>query len=95
MRTYEKEFKEQAVQLATEIGLSHAADRLDVPTSTLAGWVKKYKDYPENAFVGSGHKRINPADLEMARMQKEIKELKMANDILKKALGFLAESQKK
>jgi transposase len=95
MRNYDKEFKEEAVQLAMEIGISEAADKLDIPKSTLAGWKRKYNDYEKNAFVGSGNRRIKPSDLEKMKLQKEIKELKMANDILKKALGFLAESQKK
>lgn len=51
------------------------------------------KKYGEIAFVGSGNKRVDPKTAEIRIMQKKIKEL--ANDILKRALGFFAESQKK
>ena len=45
--------------------------------------------------MGSGHKRLDPKTAEIKAMEKKIKELEAANDILKRALGFFAESQKK
>ena len=42
---YTKEFRQEAVKLVTEEGLSwtEAARRLSLPTSTLANWVKAHK----------------------------------------------------
>ena len=49
----------------------------------------------QQPFVGSGNKRVEPKTAEIKSMEKKIRELEIANDILKRALGFFAESQKK
>lgn len=43
--TYTKEFREEAVKLVTEGGLSipDAGRRLSLPLSTLATWIRTYK----------------------------------------------------
>ena len=94
-RTYDKSFKEEAVKLAGEIGVSKAAKSLGIPMYTLRNWVEKVKCRPDNPFIGSGHKYVSAADAEKAALLKENRELKRANEILKEALGFFAASQKK
>jgi len=95
MVTYEKEFKEQAVKMAAEVGSAKAAKDLGIPVDTLYGWIRKAKEYGERAHVGSGNKRQNGANDEVAQLKKRIKELEKANQILKDALGFFVVSQKK
>ena len=95
MREYDKDFKQEAIKLSYEIGPTPAADKLGIPVTTLYTWRKDAKRYGEIAFVGSGHKRIDPHTAELKAMEKKIKELEAANDILKSALGFFAKSQKK
>ena len=92
---YDKSFKKEAVKLAEETSAGKAADSLGVPENTLRNWVKNSRKRPDNPFVGSGRKYMSPDDAEKAEMQKEIRELKRANEILKEALGFFAASQKK
>ncbi len=95
MREYDKDFKEEAIKLSYEIGPTTAADKLGIPVTTLYTWRNHTKRYGETAFVGSGNKRIDPKTVEIKAMEKKIKELEAANDILKSALGFFARSQKK
>ena len=95
MRVYDKEFKEEAIKLSNEVGPKSAAEQLGIPETTLYTWRSRLKQHREIAFVGSGHKRIDPKAAEIKAMEKRIKELETANDILKRALGFFAESQKK
>lgn len=95
MRVYDKEFKEEAVKLSHDIGTKAASEQLGIPITTLYTWKSQIKQHGLIAFVGSGHKRIDPKTVEIKAMEKKIKELEAANDILKKALGFFAESQKK
>jgi transposase len=95
MRVYEKDFKEEAIKLANEVGTSRASEQLGVPTSTLSGWKTSKLKYKENAFSGSGKERIIPSNATEVRLMKKIKELERANDILKEALGFFARSQKR
>lgn len=95
MRVYEKNFKDEAVKLSNEIGTKKAAKQLGLPVSTLAGWRTSKQEFQGNAFVGSGKKLITPGTEKLVELEKEIKELKRANEILKEALGFFAKSQKK
>ena len=94
-RTYDKNFKTEAVKLSEEIGIRQASDSLGVHENTLRKWVKNTHERPENPFVGSGNKYISAADAEKAALKKEVRELKRANEILREALGFFAVSQKK
>ncbi|MDA8229371.1 MAG: transposase [Desulfitobacterium hafniense] len=95
MRVYEKEFKEEAIKLSYEIGSKAASEQLGIPVTTLYTWKSQIKQHGSIAFVGSGNKRIDQKTAEVKAMEKKIKELEAANDILKRALGFFAESQKK
>ena len=95
MKTYEKEFKEEVVKLSYEIGAEKAAESLGVKVNTLYGWRSGMQKHKGQAFVGSGNKRQDATSAETAKLLKEIKELKRANEILKAALGFFAESQKR
>ena len=85
-RSYDKHFKEEALKLSDEIGAKKAADQLGIPYNTVTTWRGKRKKYGDQAFVGSGHKQL-PAS-EQERLEKEVKELQRANDILQEALGF-------
>ena len=97
MATYEKSFKEEAVRLSDEVGVKQAAAQLGIPYWTLADWRAARKAKGSQAFIGSGHKRL-PTDEKERRileLEKENNELKRANEILKDALGFFAESRRK
>jgi transposase len=95
MRVYDKDFKEEAIRLSWEIGVRPASEQLGVPVTTLSTWRSRRRQHGEIAFVGSGNKRLDPKTAEIRTMEKKIKELEAANDILKKALAFFAQSQKK
>lgn len=44
IKTYDQEFKSQAVKLAQEIGGHKAATELGLPDSTIYTWVKAFKE---------------------------------------------------
>ena len=92
---YDKEFKEEAVKMSYDIGAVKTSEDLGINISTLYTWISKAKHHGNQAHVGSGRKRQNPANEESVKMQKRIRELEKANQILKDALGFFALSQKK
>ena len=52
-RNYAKEYKEQAVKLAKEIGVEKAARELGVPKGTLYGWMKAVREWRLDAGPGS------------------------------------------
>ena len=95
---YDKAFKEEAIRLSDEIGLKQASAQLGVQYGTLADWRKTRSRHGEYAFVGSGHKQtapMTPEQLRIQELEKELAETKRANEILKEALGFFAQSRKR
>jgi len=88
---YTKEFREEAVKLVTEENLSlpEAARRLSLPPSTLATWVKAYKA-GRLGNIGKTQRPLTDMEMELARTKKELVEVKMERDILKKAAAYFA-----
>ena len=80
-----------------EIGVKAAAEQLGIKYYTLADWRRQRKARGEEAFVGSGNKVISLSekDRRIKELEEELRETKRANDILKEALGFFAQSRKK
>lgn len=62
-----------------------------------ADWRSQRKVRGEGAFVGSGNKvmPLSEKDRRIKELEAELRETKRANDILKEALGFFAQSRKK
>ena len=94
---YDKEFKLQALELSDEIGVKAAADQLGIKYYTLADWRRQRKARGGEAFVGSGNKMmpLSEKDRRIKELEAELRETRRANDILKEALGFFAQSRKK
>ena len=88
---YTKEFREEAVKMVTEEKLSspEAARRLSLPPSTLAIWVKAYKA-GRLGEVGKTYRPLTEIEMELARTKKELAEVRMERDILKKAAAYFA-----
>ena len=88
MQRYSSEFREEAISLSDEIGPKKAAQQLGINYATLIDWRKKRKTKTEKEKSTAEPKTVE-------ELQKEIAELKKANDILKDALGFFALDRKK
>ena len=88
---YTKEFREEAVKLITEekLSLPEAARRLSLPPSTLGNWVKQFKA-GRLGEVGKTYRPLTEIEMELARTKKELVEVKMERDILKKAAAYFA-----
>ena len=93
-KTYNREFKLEAVRLITEKGYSiaEASRNLGVEYSVLRRWKKQLADDPQNAFPGKG--QLKTADQELRALQRELQRVKEERDILKNALAYFAEDQK-
>jgi transposase len=86
---YTREFKEEAVKLVVEAGLSvsEVAQRLSVGKSTIEYWVRKAR---EGNLSDQGKKAVSAEEMEMSRLRREVVELKMEREILKKAAAYFA-----
>jgi transposase len=93
---YTKEFREEAVKLVTVHGhsIDDAALRISVPKSTLANWVRAH-NAGQLSQIGKNYKVKSESELEIARLKRELAEVKMERDVLKKAtVYFVKESQR-
>ncbi len=88
---YTKEFREEAVKLVTEERLSvpEAGRRLSLPPSTITSWVKQFKA-GRLGEIGKTYKPLTEIEMELARTKRELAEVKMERDILKKAAAYFA-----
>lgn len=93
-RSYSREFKQEAVNLVLEGGISvaQAARDLGVPESALWRWKKSYEQDPEGAFPGKG--RLKPEEEELRRLRRELARVRQERDILKKAVGIFSRMPK-
>ena len=93
---YTKEFRVEAVKLVVEGGLSipEVGRRLSVAPSTIGNWVRAFKE-GKLADVGKGQRPLTEVEMELAHLRRELAEVKMERDILKKAAAYFAkESQR-
>lgn len=90
MKNYNKEFKIQAVKLVLEDGLkpSVVAEKFNINLSMFYRWIRHYEVLGQDAFVGKGH--LQPKDAELKKLLKENEQLKIENEILKKAAAYFA-----
>ena len=88
---YTKEFREEAVKLVTEekLSLPEAGRRLSLAPSTVGNRVKAYKA-GKLGEVGKSYRPLTEIEMELARTKKELAEMKMERDILKKAAAYFA-----
>ena len=93
-KRYDKEFKLHAVKQVIEAGkpVAQVARELDIANQTLYKWVQKYKEDQNDLFVGSGNLRSE--DKEMKEFEKQLRDLKEENEILKKAMSIFAKDLK-
>ena len=82
---YSREFKEEAIQLAENIGPSKAASELGVTRKSIDDRIKKLS--PESrAKASASGKTVQELEAENRRLRKENEYLNKINDVLKKAL---------
>jgi transposase len=89
-KSYPQEFKEEAVALVIEQGYSvpEAAKSLGIAVSLLYNWKAKF----EKEKAGLSLKEDERDELK--RLRKEVKNLRMEKEILKKASAFFAKEMK-
>ena len=90
-KRYDKEFKMEAVRLASEAGNTQAKIERDlgIGQGVISRWKREFKLDGEHAFPGKG--RLKPQDDEFRRLKRENDRLRRERDILKKAVAIFSE----
>lgn len=92
-RTYDKEFKLNSLELYKKgKSGSDICKDLGIPHSTFWSWLKQSNNEGIKSFTGSGNPK--PANEESFRLKKELDDVRMERDILKKALAIFSKQNK-
>jgi transposase len=89
-RTYDREFKLEAVRLVLEEG--HSANSVERKLGTGRGvvykWVHDYNAEPKQCSPGNG--QLKPPEREVRDLKRELERVKRERDILKKAVAIFS-----
>ena len=86
------EFKKQAIALATEIGVTEAAEKLGIKSvQTLASWVR----HDKKKNTDSAYKELMEAKEEIKRLKKDLEKEKKVTAILRDATAFFCQENQK
>ena len=90
-REYTREFKLEAVCLVVDHKrkVAEVAESLGIGASTLDNWVRKYKKEQQGVTPTQGL-ALTDEQRELQALRKQVKQLTMERDILKKASALLA-----
>lgn len=87
---YDETFKKETVKYVLENNkpVAQVAREMGINKQTLHDWVKKYSQQPEVKVVQT----FSSSDAELRALQKELRDIKEENEILKKAMHYFAKS---
>jgi transposase len=102
-KSYDKEYKSEAVKLAGQIGAKRASVELGVPHGTVASWLTAARKGTIDTGVGSQTpssaltqaEEIRRLREENKALNKENKRLRETNEFLEEASAFFAASRQK
>jgi transposase len=95
-KRYDKEFKLKVVEVSFARGkVKEVAEEYGIDPQMLSSWRSQLKYHKEIAFPGNGKKMQTEAEKELSRLQKELADVRMERDILKKAISIFSSSDRK
>jgi transposase-like protein len=95
-RTYDAEFKKNAVLLCDEPDRTVAgvAESLGIPKDMLYRWRRELTAQRGIAFPGHGNEALTDEQRKIRELQKRLQDSEIERDILKKALGIFSRASK-
>ena len=92
-KTFDRAFKLKAVELSYERdNIKELADELGIRADLIYRWRAEFASRPESSFPGKGKVARTEEETEIARLKRELAEMRMERDILKKAIGIFSRS---
>jgi len=91
-KSYTPEFKKQAIELASELGVPEAAEKLGIKSiQTLASWVR----HDKKKSTDTAYKELLEMKEENKRLKKELEKEKKVTAILRDATAFFCQENQK
>ena len=92
-RKFDREFKLQAVELSYQReNIKELADELNIRPALLYRWRSEFAELEGASFPGNGKKKMTSEESELDRLRRELADVRMERDILKKAVGIFSKS---
>ena len=95
-RSYDPDFKRNAVKLTEESGrtVSEVAENLGISKDLLYRWRRAQRVNKELAFPGNGREALSSEQQKIRELEKRHKNAEMERDILKKAMAIFSRASK-
>jgi len=92
-KKHDKEFKLMAIELIeSHKSVAEVSEELGVTKTLLYQWRSNFQKKGMHSFSGNGLKSFTPEEGEVERLKKELREVVIERDILKKAVGIFSKS---
>ena len=94
-RKFSKEFKIKAVELSNVRGNTKEIAMELISSDLIYRWRRELEQHPDLAFSGNGIKQLTENQKELEQLRKQLKDVSMERDILKKAVSIFSKSDRK
>jgi len=93
-RTFTREFKLEVIKRSyDDIKITDLGRELNIRPATIYRWRSEFIEDQDISFSGRGIKRQTEEQAEVAKLRKQLADVKMERDILKKAVGIFSKAQ--
>lgn len=93
-RSFPKEYKLDVIQQSYQRdNIRELAEELGLRPELIYRWRSEYKDEPDLSFPGKGVVKQSPEEKELSRLKRELTDVRMERDILKKAIGIFTKKK--
>lgn len=95
-KVYDRDFKLNTVELSyTRENIKELAHELGLRAELIYRWRSELATKEGRSFPGNGRQNLSDEESEIVRLQKELADMRMERDILKKAVGIFSKSDGK
>lgn len=92
-KKFERSYKLKAVELSYQReNIKELADDLGIRVELIYRWRSEFASRKELSFPGNGKAALTQEESEIARLKKELDEMRLERDILKKAVAIFSKS---
>lgn len=88
--SYSEEFKAEAIEMCSKIGIAKTSNELGVSTASLRNWTNQAGREPR---IPDGKPSYQDLEKKIARLQKEIGYINEINKVLKKSTAIFSSSE--
>ncbi len=92
-RKFDREFKLRAVELSYQRdNIKALSDELEIRPELLYRWRTEFANDERYSFSGNGNRKMTEEESKVVQLEKQLSDMRMERDILKKAIGIFSKS---